>query len=139
VKVLVDTNVILDALAARKPFSKKAEQIFLLAAEQKIEGFITASGATDVYYIIRKALSAAEAHEKMRFLFSVFSILDVNGRDCSIALDSFITDFEDALLMVCGINARMDCIVTRDDDFLTAAQGNKLRVVSPDVFLRHIN
>jgi len=56
INVLLDTNVILDAVANRVPFNKNAEQIFILAAEQKIKGYITANSLTDIYYIAKKQL-----------------------------------------------------------------------------------
>jgi predicted nucleic acid-binding protein len=141
VKALIDTNVILDALAARKPFRKAAEQIFLMVAEETIEGLVTASGVTDIYYIIRKSLTAEEAHKKMEYLFSIFSIIDVSGKDCKTALNSPITDFEDALMMICGIKAGADCIISRDDDFQKAAgkitKGNSsgVPVIQPGAFI----
>ena len=52
--VLIDTNVILDAMTAREPFSQAAQTIFLLAADDAFIGFITASSATDMYYLIHK-------------------------------------------------------------------------------------
>ena len=59
-KILVDTNVIIDALTSRQPWKESAEQIFIMAANQLIEMYITASSATDIYYLIRKHLHSTE-------------------------------------------------------------------------------
>jgi predicted nucleic acid-binding protein len=134
IKVLADTNVVLDALAAREPFRENAEKIFLLAAQEQIEGYITANCVTDIYYIIRKKLPAAEAHEALRYLFSVFFIIDTGSEDCKIALDSSTGDFEDALMETCAIKTRVDYIISRDDAFLKAA--DQIPVLSPASFLR---
>lgn len=56
-KIFVDTNIIIDALASRKPFFNDAEKIFVLAANERIEAFISASSVTDIYYILRKYTS----------------------------------------------------------------------------------
>jgi predicted nucleic acid-binding protein len=56
-KVLVDTNVVLDAIANREPFSNNAKKIINLILENKLEGFITANSTTDIYYIARKYLT----------------------------------------------------------------------------------
>jgi predicted nucleic acid-binding protein len=133
IKVLADTNVILDAIAAREPFRENAEKIFMLAAEEKIEGYITASSATDIYYIARKTLSAADAHTALRYIFCIFNIVDVYSRDCETALDSAIEDFEDALVMGCASKAEVDYIISRDNEFLQA--GGETRVISPASFL----
>ncbi len=47
-KILIDTNIIIDALTGREPFRNSAEQIFMLAANQAADMFITASSATDI-------------------------------------------------------------------------------------------
>ena len=59
-KILVDTNIIIDALTSREPFREDAEQVFLLAANQIEDMYITASSATDIYYLVRKHLHSAE-------------------------------------------------------------------------------
>lgn len=59
-KILVDTNVIMDALTGREPFREVAEQIFLLAANRIEDIYITASSATDIYYLVRKYLHSTE-------------------------------------------------------------------------------
>lgn len=51
-KILVDTNIIIDALTSREPFREDAEQVFLLAANQIEDMYITASSATDIYYLL---------------------------------------------------------------------------------------
>ena len=77
-RILVDTNVIIDALTGREPFRKAAEQIFLIAANRTEDLFITASSATDIYYLIRKHLHSTEkAKNAMQKLFELFSILDI--------------------------------------------------------------
>ena len=60
-RILADTNVVIDALTSREPWNKSAEKIFFMAANQTIEMYITASSATDIYYLIRKYLHNTEA------------------------------------------------------------------------------
>ena len=60
-RILADTNVIIDALTSREPWNKSAEEIFLMAANHTIEMYITASSATDIYYLIRKHLHTIDA------------------------------------------------------------------------------
>jgi len=72
IKALIDTNVVLDALAAREPYRAEAERIFMLAAEEKFQGFVTANSITDIYYLIKKNTSEATAREALRNLLQVF-------------------------------------------------------------------
>lgn len=132
-KVLLDTNVILDAITARKPWKDVAQQIILLVAEEKIEGFITANCITDIYYIARKSLSDTDAREALRNLFLVFSVVDLCGTDCKGALDVKIEDYEDAVVVICAQKARIEYIITRDEDFLQS--GSKPSAISPQAFL----
>jgi len=118
VKILLDTNVILDAIASRRPHNKNAEKIFLLIAEEKAEGFITANCVTDIYYIARKTLSDAMVRKALRYMFSIFSVVDIRGKDCETALDIPVPDYEDAVLTVCAKKAAVDYVITRDDDII---------------------
>ena len=52
-KALIDTNVIVDALTSRNPWKEGAEKIFLMAANRAADMYITASSATDIYYLVR--------------------------------------------------------------------------------------
>lgn len=53
-KVLIDTNIIIDFALERQPFYKESEQVFLFAQQRQIEGYVSASTFGDLYYIIRK-------------------------------------------------------------------------------------
>ena len=48
-RILIDTCIIIDALQNRDPWGKDAQQIFLLAANRKFDGFLTAKSITDIY------------------------------------------------------------------------------------------
>lgn len=70
-KVLINTNVIIDALTSREPWNKNAETIFIMAANHMIDMYITAGAATDIYYLVRKYLhSADQAKQVMGKLLS---------------------------------------------------------------------
>ena len=55
-KILVDTNVIIDVLTSREPWNVSDEKIFLLGANHIVDMYITSSSATDIYYLVRKHL-----------------------------------------------------------------------------------
>jgi len=118
IKALIDTNVVLDALASREPFRAEAEKIFTLAAKEKFLGFVTANSITDIYYLVKKNASDATAREALRNLFQVFAVVDISGEDCENALESPIDDYEDALVAACAAKIGADYIITRDEFFL---------------------
>lgn len=131
-RAIIDTNVIIDALADREPWNVAAQQIFLQAAESKYTGFITASSATDIYYILRKSFrDVKKTREVMSTLFSIFGILPVTEEDCIAALNSTMTDFEDAVMTQVAFSNRIDYIVTRNEKDFTEG-----KALSPDNFIR---
>lgn len=131
--VLIDTNVVLDAVTGRAPYNISAERLFLLAADDTIDACITASSVTDIYYLLHKYLHDSErSKEALAKLFGLFRILDVTGSDCRKALTISMSDYEDAVLAVCAKRNRVDVIVTRnEEDF----GGSPVRVATPDEFL----
>lgn len=132
-KILIDTNVIIDALTSREPWNESAEKIFIMAANHIINMYITASSATDIYYLVRKHLHDTDmAKQIMGKLYSLTGILEVTGSDCVDALASPITDYEDAVVERVAANAEMDYIVTRNvKDF----QKGMVKVILPGEFI----
>lgn len=113
--VLIDTNVILDAVISRPPHNVSAEKLFLLAAEDKLNAAITASSVTDIYYLLHKHLhDADQAKQVLLKLFSLFEVLDVTRSDCEKALSMPMSDYEDALLATCAKRRKLDLIITRN-------------------------
>ena len=114
-KILTDTNVIIDALTSREPWNESAEKIFIMAANNIVDMYITASSATDIYYLVRKHLHNVEtARQVMGKLYSLVGILEVKEEDCVDALVSPITDYEDAVVEQVARRSGVECIVTRN-------------------------
>ncbi|MBD5533910.1 MAG: PIN domain-containing protein [Lachnospiraceae bacterium] len=114
-RVLVDTNVIIDALTSREPWNQYAEKIFIMAANRNLDMYMTASSATDIYYLVRKYLHSTEqAKHVMGKLYSLTGILPATEVDCIDALASAVIDYEDAVIERVAAKADMDYIVTRN-------------------------
>lgn len=134
-KVLIDTNVILDALVRRFPYCDPAEKLFLLVAEDKLRAFMTASSVTDIYYLLRKNLhNENQAREILLRLFSLFEIIEVTGNDCEKAMSLPLNDYEDALIATCARRKKLDLIITRNTkDFIESP----VKAVEPNDFFAH--
>lgn len=128
-KILLDTNVILDAMIGRPPWNEAAEQIILQAAYYRVEAFITASSVTDLYYIVHKELREdAKTKSLLTSLLELIHILPVNEQDCILALHSDIKDFEDAVQDEVAARYKLDYIITRNVmDF----EGGKVMAMFP--------
>jgi predicted nucleic acid-binding protein len=118
VRVLVDTNVVLDVLLDRQPFADAATQVFALVEESKIEGLLCATTITTVDYLLGQALAPEKARGALQRLLGLFEIAPVNRSVLEHALRSGIADFEDAVLEQAGFLAGVDAITTRNvNDF----------------------
>ena len=114
-RVLVDTNVILDILQKREPFFANSYQAVRKALEDGNECLISASAATDIFYILRKALgSAQQARERMKQLAQLMDFADVQGIDIHTALMREMTDFEDAVVDAVAERSGVSYILTRN-------------------------
>ena len=133
-KILIDTNVIIDALTSREPWNESAEKIFIMAANNIVDMYITTSSATDIYYLVRKHLHNAEtARQVMSKLYSLVGILEVKQEDCIDALASPITDYEDAVVEQVARRSGVECIVTRNQKDYEAGL---IKVFLPDDFIQ---
>ena len=114
-RILIDTCVIIDALQNRKPWSKDAQTLFLMAANRDFDGFISAKSVTDIYYLMHRSThSDKDTREVLNRLFKLFGLVDTAGNDCRFALSSDVTDYEDAVMIESAVRSQMDCIVTRN-------------------------
>ena len=135
-KLLIDTNVILDAMMNREPWAKPAQAVILAIAEEKAEGCITASSFTDIHYLLRKHLRDKEQTKGVLLdLLIVVNVLDVTGADCEKAFDLPMSDYEDALLAHCGKRHKVDCIVTRNRKHY---EGSPVKAVEPEEILKSL-
>lgn len=113
-RVLVDTNVVLDVLLDRRPFASAAARVFALVEESKIEGFLCATTVTTIDYLLGQALAPEEAREALRRLLNLFEIAPVNRPVLEQALRSGVSDFEDAVLEQAARLVGADAIATRN-------------------------
>jgi predicted nucleic acid-binding protein len=132
--ILLDTNVIMDALQERQPFDADAKEILLRAQNGEFVCFFTANAATDIFYLYSKARDLRSARAALSYLLARYSIISVTQEDCVNALSIGIDDFEDALVAVCAKKAEADYIVTRDVKFLNEVSPTPL--ISPGGLLK---
>jgi predicted nucleic acid-binding protein len=113
-KALFDTNVVLDLLLDREPFSRDAARCCSRVEAGEIEGWLCASTVTTLYYFIRKSAGARKARESITLLLSLFEIAPVNKIALEGALQLSFKDFEDAVLHEAARLVNADVIVTRN-------------------------
>ncbi|MBO4473347.1 MAG: PIN domain-containing protein [Clostridiales bacterium] len=139
-RVLLDTNVIIDVLQKRQPWFSDAKKIFYAIANKKCVGCITAKEAADIYYFSRKQFSGednidAKVRQVMMNLYSVLELIDTLSVDCQNAMAIENSDYEDAIMIASATRAGVDCIVTRNPNHFTVAP---LPVMSPAEFAERL-
>jgi predicted nucleic acid-binding protein len=114
VKVLFDTNVILDVLLEREPHVATAARLFSLVDNGDLEGSICATTATTVFYIAERSFGSKRAQVQVRDLLGLFDVAPVDRDVLARALALDFADFEDAVLHEAASAGGMSAIVTRD-------------------------
>lgn len=132
-RVLIDINVILDILQKREPFFTDSYRALRRALENDAECLISASAATDIFYVLRKSLgSAQQAKEHIDQLARVVSFADVQGMDIHTALMRAMPDFEDAVVDAVAERSGASYILTRNIKDFT---GSVVPAILPADFL----
>jgi predicted nucleic acid-binding protein len=114
VKVLFDTNIILDILLNRKPFIALSANLVSLVETNKIEGYLCATTVTTIDYLVSKAHNRKVAKISIQKLLSMFEIAQVNKHVLQLSSESKFDDFEDAVQYYSGQLVGVDSIVTRN-------------------------
>jgi predicted nucleic acid-binding protein len=127
--VVVDNNVVVDALKPNPQFEIDAQEILRLASVKAIDGFVSANSLTDIFYVLRKEHGADKTKVMIQKLLLILDIIGIESADCVIALEKPMNDFEDALVDVCAGKVDADCIVSRDERFIKA--GTSIEVITP--------
>ena len=134
-KVLIDTNIILDVLCKRNGFFEDSEKIFKLCEVKKIEGYISALSIPNIVYIMRKELDAEKIKEVLQNLSLIFKITDFKADDLKKAADMDFKDYEDALQSVCAVRIKANYIITRNiKDFAES----KVTAIKPSELLERM-
>lgn len=132
-KVLFDTNIILDLLLYRQPFCEVSERVIDLSAKRIIEGYVSASSMTDIYYLAYKGLKNKKiVNSYLEKLLQIVFIAGVTDIEIKKALQANWSDFEDAVQYFVAENVEVSYIITRNKkDYLSG----KIMVVEPLEFL----
>ncbi len=134
-KILIDTNVVLDLLLEREPFVESAIALFEKIERGNFVGYVAATTITNIFYIIRKAEGREVALSAINHLLIGLQFCAVNRQTVETALILGLKDFEDSIQLACATLNQLDAIVTRDrKDFI----GSPLPIYSPTELLSQI-
>ena len=131
-KVLFDTNVLLDVLLDREPFATQSAEILSKADRGELSGYVCATTITTICYLCRKEMDKSEANQNIQTLLSILEVTPVNRKVIEAALQADFNDFEDAVLNESAMLVSAEVIVTRNKkDF----SNSSIPVYTPDELL----
>lgn len=121
-RVLLDTNIILDFVLQREAFMRDAENLFGAIASERIEGYVTATTVTDIFYIVRRERRSIErARQAVADTLAALEVCTVDGTLLQQAFASNLRDFEDAVQLACAAAESLDAIITRNSQDFAGA------------------
>ena len=131
--LLIDSNVILDMVQHREPFFLESKEIIAECIRQSHLGFVTAHSLCDIYYILRKDMSAEQRLKLVNMFCQFFTVIPETASDFAAVTENPDTeDLEDGLQQQCAARLNLDYIVTRNiDDFGTST----VPAIEPGQFL----
>lgn len=132
-RVLVDTNVIVDVMLARESFVEASADILSRVESGELIGCICATTVTTIHYLAAKVLGAQRALGEVRKILSLFEVIPVSRPVLEAALDLGFGDYEDAVLHEAARQADAQGIVTRNPRHFKAAA---LPVYTPEELSR---
>ena len=134
-KVLIDTNVIIDVLCNREGFVENSSQIWKFCEVNKIEGYISALSVSNIVYIMRKELTPEKTQQLISEILRIFDVVDLKESDLKNAANMHLSDYEDAIQMCQAIRMKADYIITRNiRDF----KESKVLAMKPSEFLERM-
>ena len=134
-RILIDTNVMLDVLLNREPWVAQSSAVWQANDEGHIVGHITACAIADIFYIARRLTTLETARAAVRICLEAFEVCPVDKQTLAQAETLPGSDFEDNLQIACANLAGLDAIVTRDESgFQTAA----VPVLTPEELLKQL-
>ncbi len=135
-KVLIDTNVCLDAAKRRKPFAKHATEILSRSEGREYNGFIAAHSFDTIFYFLLKKYSKSNAYKAIKGLRKAIQVSPVTQKVIDGALNLEWNDFEDAIHHESARAAGCEAIITRNKKDFEQAD---LKVLTPTEFLDQLN
>lgn len=135
--LFLDTNIIIDLLGDRKPFSTSAASLFNLGEKGVVNLYISALSYSNIYYVLRKDYSHKEMIIILKDIELILKTLDVTEQIISQSIQSDFKDFEDSIQYYTSLsNKKIEAIITRN---VKDYKKSELAILTPDEALKIIN
>lgn len=127
-RILLDTNVVLDVLLRRDPWQAEASTLWRAVDDGQVTAYVTATTLTDIFFVARKLTDTVRARQSVQVCLDAFNVGTVDRAVLERAQALSGADFEDNVQIACAEAAGLEAIVTRNpSDF----EGSPMSVLSP--------
>jgi predicted nucleic acid-binding protein len=135
-KIFIDTNILVDLIADRRPFSKFAIQIFSKAEDRKLRLYTSSHSIATTHYLLKKYIDEKALREVLHNILDYLNIVAIDQDVIKKGLKSKHKDFEDAIQIISANTIeKLDCIVTRNiKDF----KSSEIPVLTPDELVKQL-
>ena len=131
-RILLDTNILMDYLTEREPFFPAAYKIISGCKNKRYDGIVAAHAIVDMFFILRKHFTNAERRQMLLAFFEILTIEAIDEEKLRLALKNEpFTDFEDCLQVECAKTAQVDYIITRNEKDYALSE---VPILSPEQF-----
>lgn len=114
-KLFLDTDVVIDFLTNRSPYSEEAGKLFELSEEDKLTIYLSATSINNIYYIVRRHIGHNKTLDAISILMEMVKVIDTRKDEILKALISGFSDFEDSIQYASALNIRgLHAIITRN-------------------------
>ena len=132
--LLIDTNIVLDWLLERQPFTNSAERIMEYCISGNLRGYLSGHSLLNIFYITRKEKSVKDRKEILLMLCDWFEIINIDSEMIIIALQNENwQDLEDGLQMQSAIQEKLEYIITRD---INGFAHSEIKAILPEDFIK---
>jgi len=135
-KVLLDTNIIIDCLVKREPYFPHSQEVLSVCLNGRATTYMATHTVADIYYIARKHKPDLQHNLLVKAIVmftKMLNTVNLTAADVEAASLLRFSDFEDALMSQCAVKIKADYIITRNiKDFVNST----VEAMSPDAFLR---
>ena len=137
-KVLIDTNILLDVILLREPHFELSKRV-LQCCQSIVDGYIAVHTFSNMFYVLHETedFSIEDCRNTFNKLLYVFDVASLDKSDVIAAVNNeAFDDIEDSMQHQSSIAYKLDYIVTRNvDDFEKAT----VPAVTPEEFLKLVH
>ena len=140
-KVLIDTNILLDVILLREPHLELSKRV-LQCCQSLVDGYIAVHTFSNMFYVLHETeeFSIEDCRNTFNKLLYVFDVASLNKSDVIAAINNeAFDDLEDSMQNEASVSSGIDYIVTRNckdfgkstvpaiapEDFLTLVHAEK--------------